>query len=214
MSQDNAEEGNNDRLIAQMIRTITPELLNASRRVAAEVSRSTLAEIEALNDLQATRRKRDQEVFSFDGNREQHMHASEVMSILEKTDRHMQTESWDKAKATIAQGKQILTERMKSIRLADNADWGTVKVFNSGSVLGLNEDESKRWKEALKSRKNRPIKRERDSDSDHTFRPYQLPSSSRSRRRPSPQSNREPPICFKCHQRGHISYDCWKKDRY
>ena len=121
---------------------------------------------------------------------------------------------WNQAKTAINQGKQLFIDRKKSILLADNADWGTVKVFNSGDTLGLDEGETKRWKEALKSRKSRPLNRERDSDSDHTFPPYNLPSTSQSRKKPSPQSHREQPICFKCHQREHLSYDCWRKDRY
>ena len=211
MSQDDTDNVT-QQIIQQVIRTVTPELLSASQRIAEEVSKSTLVEIESWRNLQETRRKRDNAHFSFDGNKEQHLHASNVLSVFEATEQHLTRKQWDKAKEAIVQGKQLIIDRIKTIRMADTTDWGTVKEFHSGASLGLSDNEEKRWKEAIKTRAHKAPKRERMSDD------YVGPSTSSSASSPrvtrTPQSKRKPMICFKCHKSGHLSYDCWRKDRY
>ena len=63
MSQSNSEElsqeqqQQRERIIQQIIRNVTPEILSASKRVAEEVSKSTLAEMESWRNLQEARSK-------------------------------------------------------------------------------------------------------------------------------------------------------------
>ena len=100
-------------LIQQVVHSVTPALLEASKSVAEEISKSTLAEMEAWNALQESRRERDHETFTFPGNKEQYSHESHLMSILENADLHLKNASWEKAKQQIVQGKALVSHRLQ-----------------------------------------------------------------------------------------------------
>ena len=205
--------------VQDIIRAITPGILEASKSVAEEISRATLAEMEAWKQLQETRRQRDAESFSFDGNREQHTHESKILTILENAELHMQNKKYAKVQEQLKQGKELVTSRLKTIKMADDTNWGTVKEYKLGT-LGLGDEEDKKWNDAVKSFKSKsrrstitkptasPYPHEQPHPTASPFSPYyRKPTATRSSNTFQPKS-RPPPTCFKCWKVGHMSFDC------
>ena len=109
-------------VIQQVISSVTPELLRASKAVATEIAKQTQAEMKAWQELQDDRRKRDATTFQFEGNREQFAHESNVLAEFENTEVHLQHNEWDNAKEAVNRGKALINERFNLIKMADKTN--------------------------------------------------------------------------------------------
>ena len=165
-----------ENVVRQVIRQVTPGILDAAKTVATEVSSTTQQELQKWKQLQEERRKRDNVTFKQEGNQEQFTHASEVLTEFENADFYMETEKWAKAKEALNKGKELVRERVKLIRLADGTNWQTVKEYKNGAC-GVDEASEKRWKSAQKAVKERED--ERSKAKYREGRPYWRPENYR-----------------------------------
>ena len=141
-------------LIEQVVRQVTPTILEAAKNIATNASKETQEEMQRWKDLQEERRRRDAETFKYEGNQEQYKHANEVLTEFENIDYHMENKNWAKAKEALEKGKKIVNDRIKLVKLADGSSWGTVKEFRSGTG-GVEEGDEKRWKAAQRAVKEK-----------------------------------------------------------
>ena len=210
----NAQQGSSSgatvgSVIQQVISSVTPELLRASKAVATEIARQTQAEMKAWQELQDDRRKRDATTFQFEGNREQFTHASNVLAEFENTEVHLRNKEWEKAQEAINRGKTLLHERFNLIKMADKTNWHTVKEFKTES-LNLDDADAKKWQSAVKNFKGRDYsKSERSRRSPEYYSPDRHSWRENSRRSSKPYPKGV--TCYKCGQLRHFSYTCWGK---
>ena len=96
----------------QVISSITPVLLRASKAIVTEIAKQTQAEMTAWQELQDDRRKRDAITVQFEGNSEQFSHEINVLAELENTEIHLNNMEWEKAKEAVNRGKILINERL------------------------------------------------------------------------------------------------------
>ena len=123
----------------------------------------------------------------------------DVLDAVEETERAVLDKDWEKAKAHIDNGKKILLNRCKLIKLADRESWFTVKEYLKDDLASDSDDERKINK-AIKSA---------DTKSDKYFSRkrthFRQAADFRKRSRPI--------ICYTCGKMGHIAAKCFKNQK-
>ena len=196
-------------VIQQVISSVTPDLLRASKAVATEIAKQTQAEMKAWQELQEDRRKRDSTIFQYEGNREPFAHESHVLTEFENTEVHLKNNEWEKAQEAVNRGKALINDRFNLIKMADKTNWRTVKAFKTDS-LDLDDTDAKKWKSAVKKFKGRDsstAERSRRSPAYYTPDDHSWWENSRCSSKPYPKGV----TCYKCGLSGHFIYNCWGK---
>ena len=123
----------------------------------------------------------------------------EVLDAVEETERTVLDKDWEKANAHIDNGKKILLNRCKLIKLADRESWSTVKEYLKDDLASDSDDERKINK-AIKSAETKNDK-------------YFSRKRTHFRQAGDFQKRSRPVICYTCGKMGHIAAKCFKTQK-
>ena len=185
----------------------------------------------------ATKRiKLDNPEFENPGNRDQYQHNVEVLRTIEKAANCIMKADGEGGISSLREGKKLINQRQKLIRLADREEkgWAFVKEYNVDTLAEDSADERrlKKARTAVKERFSQQNRRYQQSNRGNFRRQQSSRGNSNYRRNqqnsyPRSQSTRDSfqprtprtdfrrdkydRECHECKQRGHLSYDCPSK---
>jgi len=170
------------------------------------------------------------------GNKDQFEHNASVLHLIEKAEASINKGEGEAGIALLDQGKKLVLNRQKLVRLADREEdgWLFVKAYTADKLADGPEDEkamaNARRVTAIKRKDlNRKKNKNKNFYSSASFsRRDQGPSQGSSRNYSQPQQNNRRDKtsgtdfrrdhydrdCYICGRKGHLSYNCPDKYRY
>ena len=156
-------------------------------------------------------------------NKDQFSVNQKVLSAIQKTEEAISIGNVDEASTYLAEGKKVLIERQKHIKIADREDcgWEVIKHYTS-DVLADNSDDEKRIirsrRQALADKKEKQSKMKREAEKKRKYLKMNSSSSGRSNSYKSALVNDYSRgnssnvsisrSCYICGKEGHFHYTC------
>ena len=226
--------------ITESVLVSMSEKMASNNTQLMEDMKSLLAESTPdISERASKRLKMDNPDLSRPGNRDQYVHNTEVLRTINKAANCVLKADGEGAIANLREGKKIIENRQKLIRLADREErgWAFVREYTMDTLADNSDDEKRlrKARSAVKEKFAQQNKRNQQSsrgnfrrqqsfrnNSNDRPRDHQYSSSSsrsnfsRGASQPrTPQTDfrrdRYDRECFYCKQRGHLTYDCPSK---
>ena len=203
--------------------------------------KSLLAETTPEITERATKRMRmDNPELTSPGNIDQYKHNADVLRQIEKAATCIMKGDGQAGISSLKEGKKLITQRQKLVRLADREEkgWKFVREYVKDNLAEDSDDEKQIRRARRTVQEKFPARRQpqRGSSSrppyrpnfrrNQPYQPYRENSSYRPREQhwqQSSQSSRQPRTdfrrdrydreCHVCKERGHLSFDCPRRGR-
>lgn len=216
-------------IITKSVLTTLNQKLESNKTTLIEEVKGLMAESTPdITEKAAKRVKLDNPELNNPGNNDQFQHNADVLRKIEKAANSIVKGESEAAIASLNEGKKLITQRQKLVRLADREDkgWKFVREYVKDN-LAENSDDEKQIKRARRTvedkfptrrapqrnnfrgtnrsnpRRNQPFRE------NSGFRPRD-PQSSSTQNQPGTDFRRDrfDRECFVCRKRGHLSFNC------
>ena len=205
--------------MAQELKELMTQFKDEMRESMKTIATETISEILKTSDSRLTRtteklerkRKADQITFNKKGHEDQFIHGNEIEEKIDYALECLDDNNTNGAKEKLEQGRKLIRQRTKLLRIADREGWLTVQQFKCDD-LASDEEEEKKLKRAIKSAQflkdkliyNKKVKTENNKDFDSTNRK----SSNVSMYYAYDKRKMDDIVCYNCKRIGHYVNHC------
>ena len=125
-------------------------------------------------------------------------------------------ESLERAKTTVSEGKSLIHQRQRLLKLTDSSElgWKVVNEYQSNRLASDSEDELKIYKEEVQAERKAHKEQMKKLRSRKTFRarPYlavsTISSQPQTSSKPAVATTTKPGLCWHCGNSGHWRFEC------
>ena len=160
------------------------------------------------------KRKVDQMDFNKKGHEDQYRHGEDVQDQIEDAIFHIEDGNPNKAIESLKEGKRLIKDRQKIVRIADREGWLTVQHFKADEITSDVEEE-KKLKKAIKSASSAREKFARKPKTPLYSNKESSHASTSSSTNPnkddtikSTKQKMDEIVCFNCKVVGHYIHHC------
>ena len=201
--------------IKDMITKLNEDMKESMKTIAtetiAEVLKSSDSRLERTTKKFERKRKADQISFNKKGHEDQHNHGKDVEEKIDDALECLEDNNINGAKEKLEQGKQLIKQRAKFLRIADRDGWLTVQQFRCDD-LASDEEEEKKLKRAIKSAstlKDKLIYNNKKSKTEYKdFYSADKKSSSYYTQSDNYKRKLDDIVCYNCRRIGHYANHC------
>ena len=199
-------------VLKKMRSTIEEATSTAANKVSEELKKTHAQELDRIERKQDRKRKYDQTNFVGKGNQAQYTSNINIMEKIDEAIDRLESEDIDNAKKKLEEGKILIHNRNKLIKIADREDWLTATEFNGDNLLSGSEEE-RQLKRAIKSAS---VKRERakmhrsgfERNYTRTRENYHRSYNGMKRGEEREFTTNREVVCYSCNRTGHYSSAC------
>ena len=199
-----------------MMTRLKDDMKESMRAIAtttiSEVLKTSNSTLQRATDKFERKRKADMVPFNKKGHEDQYIHGKEVEEKIDDSLECLEDKNITAAKDNLQEGKKLIKQRSKYLRIADRDGWLTVQQFRSDDLVSDEEEEKKlrRAKKSASSLKKKFLhnsnnKKSRTEQSDLYF-----PDKKSSNYSTQPYERRklDDIVCYNCKRLGHYVNIC------
>lgn len=192
-----------EKTMKEQIAQLTQTMKDYTKETVEKVlnNQTSKTSLEKMKEKLDRKRKLEDVTLSNAGNKDQYKHNMEVLTMIDEAQDHIESNDIELAKESLKNGKKVIEDRLKLIRIADREGWLTVRHFVSDDLTST-EEEEKRLKKAIRSAN---AARERISLKKKALEhktTEKAPSSQNDKRK------MDDVTCYNCKRAGHYIYHC------